>query len=108
MLLFVVSERQFGKLTNEDQATVRRIMGGVVGAVDRQNRADHVATYQVLIDRGVERLEPSVEERAEWQRVADIAAQAWVDDGIVSGPLYDRFKTVLGEVRSQAHVGSDG
>ena len=98
--LFVVSKSHFGRLDDADQAAVRRIMGDVVRKVDRQNRADHVATFQVLLDRGVERLVPTDAERAQWQQYADAAAQSWVDEGIVSAPLYERLQSELGKLRA--------
>ena len=93
--LFVVSDRQFQKLSQIDQVTVRNIMGKVVKEVDKQNRSDHVATFDLLLDMGVERLEPSPQEREEWQQSADSAAQAWVDDGIITPAMYEILENTL-------------
>ena len=93
--LFVVSDRQFQKLSQIDQVTVRNIMGKVVKEVDKQNRSDHVATFDLLLDMGVERLEPSPQEREEWQQSADSAAQAWVDDGIITPAMYEILEKTL-------------
>ena len=101
--LFVVSDRQFQKLSQIDQVTVRNIMGKVVKEVDKQNRSDHVATFDLLLDMGVERLEPSPQEREEWQQSADSAAQAWVDDGIITPAMYEILENTLESDRATFH-----
>lgn len=97
--LFVVSDKQFQKLNEIDQRSVRNIMGSVVKEVDRQNRADHVATFDLLLKMGVERLEPTPEEREEWQQSADMAARAWVDDGIITKAMYQLLEDTLDSER---------
>jgi len=74
-------------------------MGSVVKEVDRKNRADHVATFDLLLEMGVERLEPTPEERKEWQQSADMAARAWVDDGIITPVMYQLLEDTLDSER---------
>ncbi|MFP6796703.1 MAG: TRAP transporter substrate-binding protein DctP [Pseudomonadales bacterium] len=93
--LFVVSASQFERLNAADQTAVRSIMADVVRRADRKNRADDVATFDVLLAQGIERLTPSDDERREWQLVAEQAAEEWIDRGIVSRGLYQRFRLAL-------------
>jgi len=93
--LFVVSATQFERLSDADQATLRSIMADVVRKADRQNRADDAATFDVLLAQGIELLTPSDDERREWRRVGEEAAEEWIDRGIVSRGLYQRFQLAL-------------
>ena len=93
--LFVVSATQFERLSDADQATLRSIMADVVRQADRKNRADDIATFDVLLAQGIELLTPSDDERREWRRVGEEAAEEWIDRGIVSRGLYQRFQSAL-------------
>ena len=93
--LFVVSANQFDGLSETDQATVRSIMGDIVRQADRKNRADDAATFDVLLAQGIQLLTPSDDERREWRRVGEEAAEEWIDRGIVSRGLYQRFQSAL-------------
>lgn len=105
--LFVVSERRFKRVSEADQAVVRRIMGDAVRRIDERNRADHDATFNVLLNQGVKLLSPSVEEVAEWQGYADTAAASWVEDGIVSKEMYQRLQMELDGLRSLGRTDAD-
>ena len=93
--LFVVSATQFERLNAADQTTLRSIMADVVRQADRKNRADDIATFDVLLAQGIELLTPSDDERREWRRVGEEAAEEWIDRGIVSRGLYQRFQSAL-------------
>jgi TRAP-type C4-dicarboxylate transport system substrate-binding protein len=93
--LFVVSATQFERLSDADQTTLRSIMADVVRQADRKNRADDIATFDVLLAQGIELLTPSDDERREWRRVGEEAAEEWIDRGIVSRGLYQRFQSAL-------------
>lgn len=93
--LFVVSASQFERLSDADQMSLRSIMADTVRQADRKNRADDIATFNVLLNQGIELLTPSDDERREWRRVGAEAAEEWIDRGIVSRGLYQRFQSAL-------------
>ena len=98
--VFVLDQRQFERLSTEDQKVVKDIFAVAVQESELQNIADHKATMDVLLDRGVELVKPSDDERAEWQAAADVEASNWMNDDIIPERTYMRLKEVLQQVRS--------
>lgn len=101
---FLVDDRQFARISEEDRAVVREVMGGVMNRLEERNRADHEAAYRALVEQGLKVLTPTAEERAAWQASADLAGPNWVKHGLLSQDLYDQFMNALSEIRS----GQDG
>jgi len=98
--LLAVSERHFGRLSSEDQAVVREVMGGVVDEVNARARRDHRSATEALIAQGLERTHPSEAEIAEWRDYARRANQELVEDGLVSAELKERMDALIEEYRS--------
>lgn len=94
-----VSKRQFDKISQEDQAYLRTVMGDLVREVNQQNRRDHERAVEVLEEQGLEwhAADPGVV--VQWQDLADAASMELVEAGIVSGPLYDELLRLLSEYR---------
>lgn len=94
-----VSKRQFNKISEEDQAYLRDVMGDLVREVNQQNRRDHERAVEVLEEQGLawHTADPGVV--AEWQDLADAASVELVDAGIVTGPLYEELLRLLSEYR---------
>lgn len=98
--LLAVSDRTFGRLSQQDQAVVQRVMSGVVDQVDTRARQDHESALQALLGQGLERTRPSEAEITEWRSYARQANQEMVEEGLVSAELKARMDTLLEEYRS--------
>ena len=95
----VISERGLRGIEPADLAVLHRFLGGAVAEADRLNRADHDAAWKALKGQGLEFLTPTAAEVNEWRTVAATAMQIWIDEGLISKPMYDRLKSVLAEIR---------
>lgn len=98
--LFVIQERRFTRLSDDDQQVVRRILSKATKQADELNRQDHDSAWTVLQEQGLELIRPSPTDKADWQSHADAATQRWVDEGFVSRDLYTRFSKHLETYRS--------
>lgn len=97
--LLAVANRPFERLSAEDQATVHEVMADVVDQVNARARKDHSSAMQALFAQGVERREPSADEIAEWNTLADQANREMVEDGLISAELLDRMETLVEDYR---------
>jgi len=97
--LLAVANRPFERLSAEDQATVHEVMADVVDQVNARARKDHSSAMQALLAQGVERREPSADETAEWNTLADQANREMVEDGLISAELLDRMETLVEDYR---------
>ena len=96
----VVSERGLRGIESADLEVLHRALGRAVAEADRLNRADHDGSWAALRRQGLEFVSPTPAEVNEWRTVAATAMKIWVDEGLVSKPLYDRLEAVLAEIRS--------
>jgi TRAP-type C4-dicarboxylate transport system substrate-binding protein len=96
---FAINDRQFRKISAEDQAYVRQVMGAAVSDVNGRNRVDHERAVEVLQSQGLTWNLPNSDEVSEWQQYADRASLELVDAGIVSGPLYQQLIQHLTQYR---------
>ena len=105
--LFALTERQFNRLSEAEQAIVREEMMAAVAAVDRSARADHTNAKAALLNQGIEWLKPSAAEAQEWSSLAAVARDDLVASGYVSAQIYQQTQRVLEEYRSGAQGTSD-
>jgi TRAP-type C4-dicarboxylate transport system substrate-binding protein len=96
---FAIRDRQFGKLSDEDQRFVREVLGRQVREVNTRSRKDHERAVEVLQSQGLEWNKPEAPEVAKWQSYADKASAALVEAGIVSAPLYEELLQHLTDYR---------
>lgn len=97
--MLAVANRPFQRLSAEDRDVVHEVMADVVDQVNARARQDHSSAMRALIAQGVERREPSAEEIAEWNSLADRANREMVEDGLISAELLDRMETLLEDYR---------
>lgn len=98
--LLTVSERQFAKISVEDQQLVSEVMARVVDRVNERSRSDHEQAVQVLKDQGLVWNSPSVEQTQEWRSLAEQASAAVVAKGTVSADLFAAMQSLLREYRA--------
>ncbi|MBE9568163.1 MAG: TRAP transporter substrate-binding protein DctP [Proteobacteria bacterium] len=69
--MLIIDKKVFEKLSREDQAIVREVMGDVYKKIDEQNRVDNIAAREALINQGVEFIKLSKKDKEEWEKIDD-------------------------------------
>jgi len=95
-----IDKRAFNKLSNDDQAIVREVMGRIYRNFDRQNLVDNRGARDAMLNTGIETVAFEV---AEYQKVRDIlmATNAKLgEQGMFSKELYDEMLKYVAEYRS--------
>ena len=90
--MMVIDKKVFDKLSEEDQAVLRDVMGRVYREIDRQNLTDNIEARKALIKQGVKFTVLTPEEKQEW-----IKAGEHVIDEMVKKYNYDKdfYETVM-------------
>ena len=97
----VIDKKRFNRISKEDQATVRRIMGGTYVDIDKQNRIDNVSAYEALKKLGIEFVSPNEEQLAEWYDKARASEAGIVEKGFVTQEGYKTLEQHLSTLRDQ-------
>ena len=98
--LFAITERAFSRMDESEQAIVTEELSAAVARVDAASRKDNEAANQALVDQGLQWLQPSNAERAEWYSIADGANQRLKANEYVSEAMFDELMALLQEYRS--------
>ena len=97
--VYVLDQRSFRNVSEDDQAIVRKYMNSAMQNAERKSTEDHSSAFDAMLDQGIELLQPDAEALAEWQRNADGAAEEWVNKKLVSRSILDQFKNSLQKTR---------
>lgn len=97
--VYVLDERSFRNVSEEDQTMVRKHMDKAMQNAERKGIEDHASAFDAMLDQGIELLQPNAEALAEWQRNADGAAEEWVNKKLVSQSILDQFRSSLQRIR---------
>lgn len=97
---FVIYDRSLRGVDPADRAVLHRILSEAVAEADRRSRGDHDAAWKALGNQGLEFLSPKAGETEEWRAAASEATKVWIDEGIVSQPMYAKLQSVLAEIRA--------
>ncbi len=100
--LMAMSNKAFDRLTPDVQQILKEEFGQAVRAADAASRLDHNSARAALGQQGIEWLEPSAEERAEWLQLAELACQRLIDSGYVSAQLYQEMLDLLQQYRDDS------
>jgi TRAP-type C4-dicarboxylate transport system substrate-binding protein len=87
--MMVVDKKVFDKLSEEDQAIVREVMGKVYKRIDEQNKVDNVAARQALINQGVKFVKLSDKEKEEWDKLGVSVTNDMIGKYKYSKDLYE-------------------
>lgn len=96
----VVDKKAFAKISPADQAIVRDVMGKVFAGLDKQNRADNISAYNVVLKQGIKPVKPSAAEMVEWEKMGALASSEIVKAGIVSKAAADQVDSALAAFRA--------
>jgi TRAP-type transport system periplasmic protein len=100
MGLLAVDERAFARLSLDDQAIFREVMTDLYQHFDAQNRIDNEKAEEALRSAGLEFLEPTAAELAEWRRAAENSNRTLGERGLFSAELLDQVLRHLAEYRA--------
>ena len=96
-----IEKKVFFKLSPNDQATVRKIMGETFKRIDKQNRKDNVAAMSALQNQGITLSKPSEAELELWYAKANTAKQRLIDSNEISTQTMQIFEGHLNTFRNQ-------
>ncbi len=98
--LLVISKKAFNKIKDQDQETVRRIMGDVFKKIDAQNRQDNIAARKALINQGIEFVVLQPAALKDWRHIGEQAMQELEKQNNYSKAVYERLMKNLQMVHS--------
>lgn len=97
----VASAKAFNKISPEDQAVVREVMGRAMATLDAQARSDNADALTALEKQGVQMVEPTEETRERWYEMASEATAALIAKQSYDPVLLDGIQDALSAVRSE-------
>ena len=101
-----VDKRAFYKLSGEDQAIVREVMGRIYHSFDKSNLADNLGARDAMLNTGIETV-PFV--RSDYQKLREAMMELNEDlaeKGLFSKELYEEMLTYIDEYRSEQQAGA--
>jgi len=100
--VMILKQRAFNKLASKDQAIVRTVMQNVFRNIDRQNRRDNIAAFAALRNQGIQLLQPTPAQIAEWRNYAAAARVRLAEHGKLGQQIVGQVEALLAEYRQQA------
>ncbi|MGB5629463.1 MAG: TRAP transporter substrate-binding protein DctP [Woeseiaceae bacterium] len=97
-----VDKKAFYKLSEEDQAIVRDVMGRIYENFDRSNLIDNAGALEAMLNTGIETVTLEVED---YEEVRDALMELngnLAEQGVFSKELYDEMLGYIAEYRSGA------
>jgi TRAP-type C4-dicarboxylate transport system substrate-binding protein len=99
--ILAVSEKEFSRLSPQDQAIVREEMGGVFSRMDNLNRNDNEAALAALESHGITFLPPRDGEIERWETIASQAIDEMVGSGLIDAGLVAQVREFLESFRAR-------
>ena len=96
-----IDKRAFDKISTQDQAIVREVMGATYRKFDKANLVDNKGAFDALINSGIELIEFGEEEFAEVRSVLLKSNRQLGEKGEFSLTLYDEMMRHIEEYRSE-------
>ncbi len=96
-----VDKRAFNKLSDEDQAIVREVMGRTYKNFDKQNLIDNRGALDALLNTGIESVPFDIEEYNEVRRILMASNAKFGDQGLFTQELFDEMLTYIEEYRAE-------
>jgi TRAP-type C4-dicarboxylate transport system substrate-binding protein len=100
MATLVVDKKFFDRLSSEDQAIVREVMGRVYQEFDQQNRIENQAALKTLQQQGLVLVDPLPGEENRWRELAATVNNKVAHDGTFSPGLFEQLQQLLAQSRA--------
>ena len=97
-----MKEEAFRAMSAEDQQTARAILDAVFAEVGRDTRVDNEKALAAIQAVGIQKIEVSGAQFAEWNRVADRSIEALLRSGEISRESVNRYRAILRQYRESA------
>jgi len=94
-----VDKKAFDKISPEDQAIVREVMGRIYENFDKMNLVDNDAAFEALVNSGIEAVELDEEEFTRTRKVLLASNRQLGEQGKFTLELYDELMRYLDEYR---------
>ncbi len=99
--VLILDQQAFAHISSGDQQIVRKVMGRVIGEIDRRSREDNLQAAEVLKKQGIQFLKPT-EEAADELRQTIVSANRHIEqDGNMSADKVKELNDYLAEFRQQ-------
>ena len=97
----VIDRKALEKLAPGDQGVVREVLVRGFSQIDAQNRKDNIAALEALRRQGIEFVEPTAQQLAQWKSVALRAREQLIAHGRYSPEIIADLRKHLDTFRSQ-------
>jgi len=94
-----IHEKFFKRLSAEDQQVVRQVLDSTFAKLDAESRQENLSAFQAVKQQGLEVVEPTPEQLAEWRDYAKRATAELVEEGEISQGMLDRLNAILAQQR---------
>lgn len=94
-----IHEKFFKRLSAEDQQVVRQVLESTFARLDAESRQENLSAFQAVKQQGLEVVEPTAEQLAEWRDYAQRATAELVEEGEISQGMLDRLNAILAQQR---------
>ena len=99
--MLTVSDKAFSRLSDEDQAIVKRVMRDTFAELDKQNAKDEQGARQALIQNGMEFVQLSEDDKIAWRQLADDALKELREDDVYPVEVYQKLVNRLEALRAE-------
>ncbi len=86
--MLIIDKKVFIKLSETDQAIVRKVMGDAYKKIDEQNKVDNIAAREALINQGIKFIKLSDKEKVEWEKIDDFVINEMIKKYKYNKELY--------------------
>ena len=100
--VLAIDQRHFERISDEDRARVRRILGNSIAKADERERRNNQKALQALLNQDIQVVTPSEEDMSQWRNYAQRLIDSWVEDGEVSPEIVDRAQRRLRDYRTKS------
>lgn len=97
--VLVLGKQHVERLSDEDQATLRRVLSDTAAEMDEAERAGNRRAMEALQGQGLEPVEPDADQLREWRKLARQATDRLVDGDEISEEMLARLNALLDEYR---------
>jgi TRAP-type C4-dicarboxylate transport system substrate-binding protein len=99
MGIFAIERGVFSGLSAEDQQVVREVMGGYIGALDREARDDNRKAAEVLAQSGLQTVSVNAADVEVWRRTIEGMHPQLRQRPDIDAPMFDRLLALLADYR---------
>jgi len=96
---FIISKKQFSKISESDQKIVKGIIGSVLKTIDDRNREENISAFMALKKQGIEDSSPKKNMLKHWVKKGEDAREIIRQKNIMSNEIIDNVTHELNEFR---------